>query len=718
MGRKRLLQQFYLLIYIKLNDPQLQKAKKLSDFLPEVDKHLSHNLTLAIADMRGTGVCLLLDGLDEAQPDTLNACFNLMMGSENAKYPQLSFIMTTRPNSQIALQLLSVVKTKICISGFSKSKLHEFLRANLSTYDHKHMEEQLEIIPQLEGLCGLPINAAIMIFLAQFSDQISFSKTQTGLYKQLICNFLVRHMQTRTTESEPNAIETFDDLPLNLQGPFKHLCELAYLAITKKKRLFTIKDLEKAAIKIDNTLGLLRSYQKITISGIQRHYSFHHTSVHDFLAAIHIVQMKESEQVSAIKTISEDALSQVIPFYAGLGKLSNRRVLTELSRVLRKPLDDKNTIDALTKNPSTSNDPRRKALTFFQCLFECQDNSLLQLPETQLVQYEALSGNKEFTDGKFTNSHVVCMTCLNLSPIDCIAIGYFLKVKSLAMKEKSLIYLRMGRCSDIGMASFFKEIRSGIRTYTSTRVLVGLTHSFLSRTTLSALRDALVGPSNIDQLRITRRAEVNSVNVKSKDVVYALKCMVEGLAQNSSCISIVLDGFSTEENNDIHAFYVILMLRACTLRDLHYCNADFHKTMHLISEAVKLSTLKTLVLMRCNIDDKALLQLGHGVCRNPRLIHVTVALNPYTINGVMNFLRLFVNNDISSLFGFCTESSVMTQLRQKGEFYLLLFTINSARSNKGKNPLVPVPFDFMFANLSYSEQIAWNPKDLNTLDNN
>lgn len=711
---KRLLKQFYLLIHIQLNDPQVQGANSLADFIPDTDRNVHEEVVSMIADQKGDGVCFLFDGLDEARPHLLNTCFDLIMGKQSTKFPRLSFVITTRPNIQITWRLQSILKTKILVTGFSTLKLHEFMQTNLNTHGSNQMMKQFEINPQLEGLCGLPVNAAIMVFLSQLHD-LPQCNTQTGIYKRLISNFLVRHVQTRTPENEPPMIETLnEDLPLDIRRPFKHLCELAYLAVIKEKRLFTIRELDEAKLTVDNTLGLLRLYPKITVFGIQRHYSFHHNSVQEFLAALYILGMGKCDQAQSIKRIfRQDCQSLVLPFFAGLSGLSNHQVLQDLSQVLKIPLDDKNTIAALNKDSSQSNDPRRKTLALFHCLFECQDKSLLQLPGIQLVNYAHLSGNEEFTDGRFVNSHALYMTCLDLSPVDCLAIGYFLKTKSLVVKEKSLINFRMGICSDIGMTSFLKELCNGVNKYTPTRILIGLTHSILSRTTLMTLKEALVGQSNIDQLRITRRIGQDE-NIKSNDVIFALKCIVEGLVKNSSCVSIVLDGFNVKYTQ-VHAFFAILMIRACTLRDLHYCKADFQKTMPLLSEAVKFSTLKVLVLNFCNIDDVALVQLGNGVCRNRHMVMLTIAFNPYTVNGMIHFLKLFVDNTISVLQGVIMGSEIMAMLQNMAEFYILLSLVNSARSNDNKPPLVPAPLSFMVMNMDYTKGMAYTETDLNKL---
>ena len=205
-------------------------------------------------------------------------------------------------------------------------------------------------------------------------------------------------------------IENFvKDLPPNIQVPFKQLCKLAYSASFTKKRFFTLKELGQA--KLNNTLGLLCVLPKITIFGTERYFGFPHLSLQEFLAAVHLLIKKVKVSDDVKKVLDHDPLSPVVPFYAGITGLANRSVFRMLTTVLNKPLEDRNTMAALQTEFTLANDRRRQALKLFNCLYECQNVSLVNSPEVY---------NKEFEKSK----HALMNKIICSWYILCIPVGF------------------------------------------------------------------------------------------------------------------------------------------------------------------------------------------------------------------------------------------------------------------------------------------------------
>ena len=274
----KMLEQCEILIYLRVNDPHIQSATCLQDIIPryECDKAAFLNqkeVAVAIRSLKGKGVCFLLDGLDEASPSLLKFLLKDLVSGKSG-CPKLSFILTSRPHSRVTKRLESVLNSRIIIVGFKGKEMHQFLDQTLgANSDHrKRLAEKFKINPRLEGLCSLPINAVIMSFVIHFiKDDIP--TTQTGLYKPLICNFLVRHIDSPNTECH-SISNLVDDLPSEIQEVFQRICSLAYTSILENKYLFTAKDL---GYSVENdTLGFLEVHPWITIFGPEHYYSFSH----------------------------------------------------------------------------------------------------------------------------------------------------------------------------------------------------------------------------------------------------------------------------------------------------------------------------------------------------------------------------------------------------------------------------------------------------------
>ena len=266
-ANKKLLQQFCLLIHVQMNDPQLQEAKHLPDLIPYPDKKFCQEVATAIVDQRGKGVCFLLDGLDEAPTPLLELLVNEILLGSYMQVPHLSLIMTSRPDSRTTMKLQAFLKSRIVIEGFSRAKLYEFIDVSLGAYsdEKRRLVEKFKVNPQLESLCGLPINAVIMIFLNRFFHHGDLSVTQTGLFKPLLSNFLVRHTQTRTGADElPEIVDFTKDIPPNIQKPFRQICKLAYTHSTssKKENYLPVKNYLEPRLALTTLWDFFRSTQR------------------------------------------------------------------------------------------------------------------------------------------------------------------------------------------------------------------------------------------------------------------------------------------------------------------------------------------------------------------------------------------------------------------------------------------------------------------------
>ena len=660
-GNKRMLRNFMILAHVELSDPQIKAATSLADIIPYPDKALRQTIASEIVDRKGEGVCLLLDGLDEAPTPLLDFLLvELIQGSSRAPYvPNLSFVMTSRPDSRVTERLESVVdlNSRIIIKGFNKENLHKFLDHSLGIDTNMRMKlmEKCEINPKIEGLCSLPINAVIVAFLIHCTED-DIPATQTGLYNPFVSNFLLRHLDIRKSKAEferPLIECLLNDVPVEICGAFQKVCSLAYHSSLEGKQLFTKKELGQNNIEIDNTLGLLQVHPRITMYGIERYYRFFHLSLQEFLAAVHL--SKHEKPAFIKKILSKIPQSQVLPFYAGLTQLKSREVLGILSQALCQAVDHCTAAGQLSK----FNDPRKKSIAFFNCLYECQDKTLLELPEAQsvlnnLVLQSAVASlcreaNKNFRPNAIPVASQFCTLTLKhlpLSPIDCLSLGYYLCESCVRGQYEQILAFDLSSCSidHIGLRVLFTELTRNIHHRTRTSVQLILAYNTLHSESLPYLKQLIEGQSNVKGLGLCQCFDPSIVNLHS-----VLKCLTEGLCSNSSCIFIDLSANSFEAS---HIFYVILILRACLqLNYLDFKFFDFrvNKMMSLFSSAIQFSHLECLDLSGCFITNSTLALLGRAISNHPSLYLLNIYANLFDQAGLSNFLRNFVDNYTSRL---------------------------------------------------------------------
>ena len=678
-AEQRLLQQFQLLIHVQLHEYQKKNAGslRLADFIPDPAQEIREEIEAAIIDNEGRSVCLILEGLDEVTDDMWKLfLFDLIRGKVgNMELPFLSCIITTRPDVRKLKEVENVLTSRIIIKGFNRKNLVEFFNSRLSFAGDK-LRDIFDTNPQLEALCSLPINAAIMTFLIHFyTDELPI--TQTGLYHPLVSNFLIRHIQKQDSETLPEAVEDFSvdlaDYPITKKEFYK-LCQFAYSAVQAKERIFSKKELIKEEIEVDEkSLGILQFQVKNTMSGTKEYYSFTHFSLQEFLAAVHIKEMESSDQVCVIKDfLAKDPLCQVLPFYAGLTQLSNREAFKILSQVMKQPLTDTSIVTALLKDPTTSNDPRRKALALFNCLYESQMDELIADLDIPTIK-----------------SHVPNSLChisfnsFNLTPTDCTAIGYYLR--NAAQKPSKLIfYLTMGECTDSGLSSFARELRKDVDLYPKEESAIHIPKVaiylpsvlILNEPGAQSFKELLQGRSNVGVLQI-RLAEETSLLMKVKTMKY----IIEGLSNR-----LFVSGFRLLDVNLLnfglnhsHVPYYVLLFRAqMSLEKFSMCGCSLQKGMTLLSGAIRYSNLKALSLQQCNIDDAALKCLGRGVCKNEYLETLDIEYNPYTVDGIVVFLKYFTSKE-SVLTELMVNKEGLKQLTTSTEYHTLLMKILAVR---------------------------------------
>ena len=617
---KKLLHQFDLLIHVQVNDPRLQNASSLRDLIPDPDKEARDEIAHAITDREGKGACVLLEGLDEASKSLREFVLSKLL--RDSSLSSLNVIITSRPDSKILLSLQKCHSTRIVLNGFTSEKLNEFLDSTMKEDEvgRGKLNKMFSIRPRFQALCTLPINAVIVSFLAQcFGHELPV--TQTGLFKLLVCHICIRHVQLRSGSTDLHIERLPHDLPSDLRESFDKLCLLAYTASMEKKRALSLVDLRQVNFQedVDNKLGILHISQTKSMYGLSKNYIFPHFALQQFLAAVHM-SCHDGQTESCVKQIIEDdPLDEVLPFYAGLTSLSNNESRKVMFDVLKLSLDSRFIAKQLQNNPRASNDPRRRALALIRCLYECQEES--RINEARLS-----------SDPDIDSRYPVSFENMWLSPLECLAVGYFVRHKSMSMPEGTSISLLMTRCciSDTSISVLTRDIKRNINTRTPCRVRLLLgENEFSCYETLMSLKNLLKGQSSIEGVGLPKCFE-------KMDMKIVLKHIIEGLHSNSSCreIQIGYNGI-----NESHIYHLVLMILACPqLQLVNLSSCSLSSVMLFLGKAISLSKLVAVQLSNCDMDDDMLKHLAKEIPNSPYLSVFEMYGTPITPGGLSEFV--------------------------------------------------------------------------------
>ena len=441
-------------------------------------------------------------------------------------------------------------------------------------------------------------------------------------------------MQLRTNHGLVE-MDEFKDMPESVLTTFKSVCALAFHGVIKSKTQFVLRDLKVLSIVPPlDTLGLLQAPRQLTKRGPQHSYSFLHYAVQEFLAAYHISKLTSEEQSKEVSQILHNSpLSLVLPFYAGLTKLSNSRACSILMEITKTPLDFRSYTDRMTQNPdSESSDDRRLLLALMNCIYESQDKELFRhvdLPANPMAM-ETMDGES------ITSFHG-----LELEPTDCLSIGYFFASKQL----DNVCYLDFSYCGvhDVGVELLMRELQQK-QHHQEGGVLINLTMCEISHGGMKSISEVLRSPASaIFGLGLIGCWKPQITNIRQ-----ALKHLTEGLCRNISCKELSLSMCCIDYT---HKHHLVLMIAFSNLQILDLqSNPNLKEAIPLLAGVLKYNkSLVDLHLSTCGITDQHLICLGKALKTNTTLDGLGLNYNPFSSAALEEFLEGLADHDSKSV---------------------------------------------------------------------
>ena len=452
-SRGELFQEFSIVILVQLRDPVVQNAQSIADLIPCPTLESAHQVASEIEANLGRGVLWVLDGWDELPLHLQERSFlrDMITPSLHSPITQSSIIVTSRPISSDKLGEL--VSSRIEVLGFTWEEQRQYFTECLKE-DTKAVDtlmKRLSENPAIEGSCYLPLNASIVAHL--YLCDGSLPCTIHGIFSSLVQHCLSHYLCERLGKTRQQAhLTSLNKLPRELQAPFDLLCKLAFTGISLNKVTFSQNDLEAVKdLAVVCEVGLLQATPSILSDSRTVYYNFIHLSIQEMLSAIYISRMPASEQISTFDSLFIDSrFSAVFQFYAAITKLrTSRQFLSKLPSWLVPGSVTIHMLDLVGKIIKRDNKPLLVSL--LHCLYEAQDPYLCHFVAEQL-------GNN------------LSLTNISLTPVDSLAIGYFLSTVCLtaSINDKELA-ANLNNCSlgDAGTKSLMQSICRSVNAHST-----------------------------------------------------------------------------------------------------------------------------------------------------------------------------------------------------------------------------------------------------------
>ena len=300
-------------------------------------KNIEHDLQ----ECGGKGACFIIDGLDEYEHKNKKESVIYQLIYKKC----LRFSMVIVASCPVATDEVKKCSAKrIEVIGFTKAQIFDYVETypfNGSDKTLSYMVSQLKAYlsrhPNILHMCYLPVHAAMICFLfSQLEGNIPHTETQ--IYEQFTISTLLRQ-KTRTEQSQ--RLKSLKDLCGKEKEDFKLICKLAFHMIIKSQQVVSQSDTPVPfSDATSSVFGLLIVERTFRHYGLEHLYTFHHLTLQEYLAAFHIAELEEHEEINIIAGYSDDTnLKNVWKFYCGLLGLEKSVLLknkTFLQRLLGK----------------------------------------------------------------------------------------------------------------------------------------------------------------------------------------------------------------------------------------------------------------------------------------------------------------------------------------------------------------------------------------------
>ena len=297
-GKEELLQQYQLVVLLRLREKSVQAAKNISDLFQYHDHQIQQAAVEEIQTTGGKGVLLLFEGYDEL-PETLRTNSSIFLNViTGRKLHKATVLITSRPwaSEFLLRQCRRHISQRIEIMGFSESNIQSYLEC--ITADDPSLLNDLKTYmtcyPHINSLMYSPLNCAIVVevYRRGRKDNCFLPKTITDLYSSLVRTLLLRHLFEHN-EKRSWRIQSFSDLPSDVKKQFCELGRVAYEGVVQETQV-VFSDLPENF----ETLGLMNCVSELHVDeGVAVSYNFLHLTVQEYLAAFHLSQQPVNIQI-------------------------------------------------------------------------------------------------------------------------------------------------------------------------------------------------------------------------------------------------------------------------------------------------------------------------------------------------------------------------------------------------------------------------------------
>ena len=426
-GKGKLLQQYQLVVLLRLRDKSVRAAKNISDLFRYRDHQVQQAAVKEIQRTWGKGVLLLFEGYDELSEElrTESSVFlNVITGRE---LPEATVLITSRPWASEFLhrECKRHISQHIEILGFTKDNIQSYLESTIPDDPSllTGLKKYISCYPHINSMMYIPLYCVFVVKVYQNSrrEKGLVPKTMTELYFSLVRDLLRCHY------NDDLEVHSFNDLSKEAPDIHQQLCilgKIAYEGIRNDQQIILYrKDFETMGLSLQDfdTLGLMQRVQELYVGEATAvSYNFLHLTVQEYLAAFHLSQQPVEKQIEHFWEYNEverqpqhHHFHMVLRFLCGITQFkeySNEQLNAFLIEDSGDDSfsDDSFSDDSFSDEESGNNLHVIRKVTFdtLHWLFEAQDSKLI----AEVLGSSVIQPSRQYSS--------------QVTPFDCFVLGY------------------------------------------------------------------------------------------------------------------------------------------------------------------------------------------------------------------------------------------------------------------------------------------------------
>ena len=331
-SKGKLLQQYRLVVLLRLRDKRVREAKTVSDLFYYYNRPIQQAVVEEIQATGGRGVLLIFEGYDElpAELRTKRSIFlDIINGQELL---EATVLITSRPSASGPLyQYMDPLNQHVEILGFTHENIQSYLESTIGDNDTLLQELQQYLMDNhhIRTMLYIPLNCAIVVEVYRVNNSSNHSpipvklnsKTWTDLYSSLLRTLLLRYISDLPAyQGQEYILCRFAELPPDILQQLRELGRIAYEGILQDQQVI-FSDLPSDF----SSLGLMQCVPELYVDeGATKSYNFLHLTLQEYMAAFHLSEQPVEKQIEIFKKYhsmqydSSCHLQIVLRFLAGL----------------------------------------------------------------------------------------------------------------------------------------------------------------------------------------------------------------------------------------------------------------------------------------------------------------------------------------------------------------------------------------------------------------